>query len=89
MNLEDFPQPSATGIGGLEFNNNPLICGGYNEKYEYQRECFSWRESVWQKLKSLPLKTAHAAFCQSPYPQETHKLIMAGGFGDESTGEHF
>ncbi len=85
--LEDFPLPTYAAIGGLEFNNNPAICGGRRSYNNYSRECFSWRDSSWEKISSLPLRTGYAAFCQSPYPMESHKLIIAGGIGAD-IGKH-
>jgi hypothetical protein len=80
-NLDNFPEPTIWGIGGLEFNDNPIICGGRRSYDNYTRECYSWRESAWEKSFSFSLRTGQAAFCQSPFPKESHKLIVAGGYG--------
>jgi hypothetical protein len=42
-NLKDFPESTNSAVGGLEFNENPIICGG-----AYKQECFSWQDSTWQ-----------------------------------------
>jgi len=37
-NLKDFPKATHGAISGLDFNDNPVICGGYGNRYK--QECF-------------------------------------------------
>jgi len=61
-------------FGGLDFNDNPLICGGW-----YVQECFSWSGSEWQVSSPLNEKRGYASSCSSPFPKESHKMLVAGG----------
>jgi hypothetical protein len=79
-NLEDFPWPIDMAVGGLEFNDNPIICGGLLSNGNSTRDCYSWRESAWERSASLYRSTGEGAFCQSPFPKESHKLLIAGGY---------
>ena len=81
-NLKDFPQSTYRAIGGLEFNDNPVICGGV-----YTQECFSLQDSAWQVYEPLTEKRAYASSCPSPFPKESHKLLVAGGY--DGTGQLF
>ncbi len=72
--LEDFPEPTNGAIGGLEFDDNPVICGG-----AYKQECFSWRDSAWQVFHPLNSPRYNAASCLSPYAEKSHKLFVVGG----------
>ncbi len=80
-NLKDFPEPTHGAIGGLAFNNNPLICGGYKTD-GIAEDCFSWQNSGWQVFEPLTEKKVFASSCPSPFPNETHKLLLAGGRND-------
>lgn len=79
--LKDFPQYTAGAIGGLDFSDSPVICGG-----GYKQECFSWQDSAWQIFDSLIQKRYHASVCLSPFPKESHKLLVTGG-GFNGSGE--
>jgi hypothetical protein len=76
-NLEDFPGDIGE-MGGLEFSNNPLICGGYQ-----QNKCFSWKDSAWQVFPSLTEARSLASSCPSPFHKESHKLLVAGGSNEK------
>jgi hypothetical protein len=69
-------------FGGLDFNNNPLICGGASHQ-----ECFSWSGLDWQVASPLNEKRGYASSCPSPYPKESHKMIVAGG-SHKFAGDH-
>jgi len=45
-NLKDFPASTYGAISGLDFNDNPVICGG-----AYTQECLSWQDSIWQNYE--------------------------------------
>jgi hypothetical protein len=81
-NLKDFPESTYAAIGGLEFNDNPVICGGV-----YKQECFSWQDSTWQVYEPLIGKRGFTSFCPSPFPKESHKLLVAGGY--DGSGQFF
>ena len=85
-NLKNFPESTSTAIGGLEFNDNPVICGGFTYP-ETKKECFSWLDSTWQVFKPLTQKRYYASSCPSPFPRASHKLLVAGG--NDSSGQFF
>ena len=72
-NLENFTEPTFAPFGGLEFNDNPFICGGYSN------DCFHWQDSALQVFEPLNEMRSFAASCSSPFHKESHKLIVAGG----------
>jgi len=74
-NLKDFPASTYGAISGLDFNDNPVICGG-----AYTQECLSWQDSIWQNYEPLIEKRYQASSCPSPYPKESHQLFVAGGY---------
>ena len=78
-NLGDFPKSRYTSIGGLDFNDNPMLCAGY-EFLDAKEDCFTWKDSSWQTFSSLVVGRGNSAWCPSPFPKESHKLIVAGGF---------
>ena len=77
-NLKDFPEETIGPIGGLELDNNPVICGGFDSSGMPKQDCFSWKDSE---------KRGYASSCPSPFPKESHKLLVAGG--NDGTGQHF
>lgn len=83
LSLEDFPKPRYGAIGGLDFNDNPLICGGLesNDIKDSKQDCFSWRDSAWQVFSPLTEQRYYSAWYPSPFPKESHKLLVAGGDG--------
>lgn len=73
--LNGFPVTGMSGaIGGLDFNDDPLICGGGDEP-----KCFTWRNSSWQISSPLNQKRYFPSTYTSPFPKESHKLMVAGG----------
>ncbi len=81
--LRNFSHAAITAIGGLEFNNNPFICGGYFKKYYFlddpQYKCLSWSNSAWQDFSHLTEERKYASSCPSPFFKDSHKLLVAGG----------
>jgi hypothetical protein len=87
-NLAEFPYPRETSIGGLDFDDNPLICSGF-EHFDTPQECFTWRNSSWQNSSSLIVGRGYSAWSPSPFPNETHKIITAGGMHKKSINFFF
>ena len=77
-NLGDFPKSRYTSIGGLDFNDNPMLCAGM-EFLDAKGDCFTWKDSSWQAYSSLVVGRGYSAWCPSPFPKESHRLIVAGG----------
>ncbi len=81
-NLGDFPNDRYVMIGSLDFDDNPMLCAGY-EFLDAKEDCFSWRDSSWQPTSSLVGSRGYSAWSPSPFPKESHKLIVAGGISNK------
>jgi len=86
-NLKDFPKATHGAISGLDFNDNPVICGGYGNRYK--QECFSWSDSSWQVSSPLTQKRRYASSCPSPFPEESYKLMVVGGSDGSDNSSNF
>ena len=62
-NLTDLPSLGYPAVGGLGFNDNPLICD--------HKSCFSMENSAWQASFSFNEVRNYAAMCLSPFPRES------------------
>jgi hypothetical protein len=85
-NLKSFPDYLVGAIGGLEFSDNPFICGGCVLS-EYKQNCFALQNSAWEVFYPLTEKRCFASSCPSPFPQKSHKLLVAGGY--DGSGQFF
>ena len=93
QDLANFPRSIEGPIGGLKFNRNPIICGGYLETFEQSEisECYTYEDGFWSSSPSLTSPRAWAAATPSPFPKEAHSLFVTGGYhypeGDMNTME--
>ncbi len=87
-NLGDFPNQRYTMIGGLDFDYNPMLCAGF-EFFDAKEDCFSWKDSSWKISSSLSVGRGNSAWSPSPFPNESHKFIVAGGINKEGTLSNF
>jgi hypothetical protein len=81
-NLTNFPLELFSSLGGLGFQDKPLICGGEDSKRRFSRECFSWEGNGWIYSSSLNTDRYHAAILPSPYQTENQKLLVTGGINN-------
>jgi hypothetical protein len=70
-NLPDFPLANP-GIGGLGFQNMPMICS-------YTSECYSLDRNKWTSSFSTKSERFFGAASLSPYPTKSYKLFLTGG----------
>ena len=65
-------------VGGLGFENEPLVCTGYKAE-TYFNDCYAYQEGSWILSDKVNEVRGYAAVSGSPYPKETHRLLVAGG----------
>ncbi len=80
--MPDFPADRLGTIGGLNFNEEPIVCGGYAGLVLYTN-CWTYKSGAW--TTSTPLTTARgfATYTDSPFPGQ--KLFVIGGRNFEAT----
>jgi hypothetical protein len=78
-NLAIFPLELLGSIGGLGFQDKPLICGGRHANWSGSNKCFSLKGNEWIEASSLNTETFYAAVSPSPYPSNDQKLFVTGG----------
>jgi hypothetical protein len=76
-NLKNFPLPSEGPLGGLGFQDEPMICGGRENVMKYYSNCFTLKNNEWTSSHSLAGVRGFAAVSPSPYPTKTHKLFIS------------
>ena len=65
-------------VGGLGFENEPLVCTG-NKAETYSNDCYAYHEGSWTLSDKVNEVRGYAAVSGSPYPKETHRFLVAGG----------
>jgi hypothetical protein len=65
-------------VGGLGFENEPLVCTG-NKAETYFNDCYAYHEGNWTLSDKVNEVRGYAAVSESPYPKETHRLLLSGG----------
>jgi hypothetical protein len=66
-------------IGGLGYDDTPIICGGLNETTSYTNKYFSLNESEWISSPDKRSAKAFAAVSVSPNQTSLSKLFVTGG----------
>ena len=88
-NLANFPIMVEGSIGGLWTNNTPIICGGDNY-FDQEQSCHVFQDNVWIPFQDMVTKRRASAVTLSPYPNETHRLMLIGlatNYDKDNTGE--
>ncbi len=75
--LPNFPATFYGAIGGLGFNENPIICGG-NHDNNFSNRCYSLENKEWVSAASMNSVRFHAAAAQL----QDGKLLVTGGQND-------
>ncbi len=78
-NLPNFPVAISGAIGGLGFQDKPIICGGLESNNYFSNKCYSLTGNEWVPLPSLNTPRSWAAISQSPYPSKSQKFFVTGG----------
>jgi hypothetical protein len=73
-NLPTHPGTENTAIGGLGFNGNPIICGGYNNG-SFSNSCYSLENNEW--VSSVTMNSERYAAAASML--QDGKLLVTGG----------
>lgn len=77
--LPDFPTNVTGAIGGLGYEDNPIICGGSVTSTSYSNKCYSLNVSEWISSPDMRSAKAFAAVSVSPNQTSTSKLFVTGG----------
>ncbi len=64
-------------VGGLSFNNVPLICGGCCPAHS---ECFAYEDNDWKPSFLMSEEMVASAITTSPFLKEDFQLIISGGY---------
>ena len=70
-----YPIKAQLTFGGLNHEEKPIVCGGYNDTS--LRECFSFDQGEWQS--TFPLNTGRDGAAVSQIPSRNIKLLATGG----------
>ncbi len=73
-NLPNFPLKVRGLVGGLEFQDKPLICGNSWRPYN----CFSLAGNQWINSSGFNSRKEDFAISPSPYPSNDQKLFVTG-----------
>ncbi len=76
-NLPKYPIQIVGSVGGLYFQEQPYICGGFvNEEVN---DCNYFENGEWKTAPPLSTARFLPAILASPYPKEMFKLFVTGG----------
>jgi hypothetical protein len=79
-NLPNLPTTLVCSIGGLGFQNKPLICAGQNETV-YTKSCNTLEGNLWTPSASMINARILSGVSAFPYQNKSRKLIATGGYG--------
>jgi hypothetical protein len=74
--LPALPYRPLAAIGGLNFNEEPFICGGIFQYTIYQ-VCWTYRAGAWVSTSPLTSARAYSSYSESPFPDQN--LFVIGG----------
>lgn len=80
--LRLFPSFISGPLGGLDFDNRPLICGGYDFFNENNKGCFYYHEGDWKRSGNLVESRSYSASVPSPFENDKLGLFVTGGVVD-------
>jgi hypothetical protein len=80
-NSPNFPAKVYLAIGGLEFKENPILCGGSQNQYSFNK-CYSLENNEWVALASMSSKRIGASAAQL---KDGKLLVTAGKDVSESS----
>lgn len=78
--IKDYSEELSGAIGGLGYNNEPIICGGFNETNDIYQSCNAYVNNQW-KPYAFGLTNPRARGFVSFNPLRTNgRIITAGGY---------
>ena len=88
-NLKNFPLAAYGSFGGLEFQDRPVICGGFDMTHlRYSLKCYSLESKEWIPSVELNRFRVFTDCCSSsPFPSKTEKLFVIGGHNSQDSAE--
>jgi hypothetical protein len=78
-NLPDLPTVVYKAIGGLGLNKNPIICGGFHNKY-LSKNCYALENKVW--ISSFGMNSERSG--TEAVQLQNGKILVTGGQGRNS-----
>jgi hypothetical protein len=88
--LPKYPRGVQNPIGGLTSNQNPIICGGIDDRTVIA-DCFFYSDGIWNRFPSMTYTRVNAAVAPFTNPTGAHSLLVIGGSSDivdSKTGEY-
>jgi hypothetical protein len=77
--VADFPFPSTQQMGGLGFQNKPLVCGGWNRTAS--NKCYSLESTVWTPSASLNYaRRSEGGYSAFPSQNQSRSFFVIGGY---------
>jgi len=87
-NIAQLPNAVEGAVGGITFNNEPLICGGF----PYNKDCYVLQDNAWKGFGLMHEIRKEAAIAESPYSSKGRSLFVTGGeneFGNVTKSAEF
>jgi len=87
--IQNFPSKVYAAIGGLAFNEYPMICGG-DFNVNINSNCFTLNQSNWSTAPSLAISIAYSSAVTSPFDNFSGLYVPGGRSGIEiDKTQHF
>ncbi len=79
--IPNFPATIDNSIGGLGFQNKPIICGGFNDT-SLTNKCYTLEGKVWTPSANMNKVRYGPGFSSFPSKNQSQKIIVIGGWYD-------
>jgi hypothetical protein len=73
------PTTAVDSMGGLGFQNQPLICGGAMGTYTFSNKCYSFDGTLWTQSASMKKARRFGAISFFPSQNSSRRLLVTGG----------
>jgi hypothetical protein len=85
----DLPTTAVDSMGGLGFQNSPLICGGviYVGYYNISNKCYSFDGTLWTQSARMNKARFLGAMSFFPSQNSSRRLMVTGGTNDLQSAE--
>ena len=82
--FQNFPTDLSYAIGGLDYQNDPIICGGTNTLCSMEQNCTSFVNGSWSSSRlTLTVARSKGSFVFNPNNSGNGRIIFAGGTNRE------
>ena len=76
-----FPAYLRGSVGGLDFNEEPIICSGSSQVYSSSKLCYKFIEGRWSEDEPMVMSRSSSAISSSPFQNKSKLFFVTGGFG--------